>query len=92
MHRLSEQAPRVGVTNFLRLAVFMIYTFLSSVFITLFLVVGSLAFWRFSDRMVRDLPFGWTCYQHVIVLAIIAAVCFIVACFFGSQIPACYVR
>ena len=91
MHRLSEQAPRVGVSQSLRLAVFMIYTFLSSVFITLFLVVGTLAFWQFIDRMVGNLPFGWTCYQHVIVLAIIAAVCFILACVFGSQIPACYV-
>ena len=90
MHRLSEQAPRVGVSQSLRLAVFMIYTFLSSVFIALFLVVGTLAFWQFIDRMVGNLPLSWTCYQHVIVLAIIAGVCFIVACFFGSQIPQIY--
>ncbi len=59
--------------------------------ITLFLVVGTLAFWQFIDRMVGNLPFGWTCYQHVIVLAIVAFLCFILACVFGSQIPACYV-
>ena len=43
MHRLSEQTPRVEVVHSLRLAMLMIYTFLSSVFIALFLVVGTLA-------------------------------------------------
>lgn len=68
----------------------MIYIFLSSVFITLFLVVGTLAFWQFIDRMVGNLPLGWACYQHVIVLVILAVLCFIAACFFGTQIPDCY--
>jgi len=68
----------------------MIYTFLSSVFIALFLVVGTLAFWQFIDRMVGNYPISWTAYQHVIVLAIIAALCFICACVFGAQIPYCY--
>ena len=69
----------------------MAYTFLCSVFITLFLVIGSFAFYSFMLRTLRDLPITWTCYQHVIVLALIAALCFIAACLFGTQIPACYV-
>ena len=70
----------------------MIYTFFSSVFIALFLVVGTLAFWQFIDRMVGNYPITWTAYQHVIVLAILAALCFICACIFGAQIPDCYAR
>ena len=68
----------------------MIYAFLSSVFIALFLVVGTLAFWQFIDRLVGSYPISWTAYQHAIVLAIIAALCFIGACVFGAQIPDCY--
>jgi uncharacterized BrkB/YihY/UPF0761 family membrane protein len=90
LHRLSEQAPRVGVTNFLRLAVFMIYTFLSSVFIALFFVVGSMSLYCCLENSQKLLPFEWLFYKHVIVLAIIAFLCFILACVFGSQIPACY--
>ena len=70
----------------------MIYTFLSSVFITLFLVVGTLAFCKFIDRMVGNYPVSWTTLQHVIILAVIAAICFILAVIFGIQIPDCYVR
>ena len=69
----------------------MIYTLLSGVFLTLFLVIGSFAFYGFLLRMLRDLPLSWICYQQVIVLAIIAVLCFILACLFGTQIPDCYV-
>ena len=69
----------------------MIYIFLSSVFITLFLTLGTFAFYGYLLRMLRDLPLSWTCYQQVIVLAIIAVVSLILACLFGTQIPDCYV-
>lgn len=68
----------------------MVYLFLSSVFITLFLTLGTFAFYGYLLRMLRDLPLSWTCYQHVIVLALIATLCFIAACLFGTQIPNCY--
>lgn len=68
----------------------MIYIFLSSVFITLFLTLGTFAFYGYLLRMLRDLPLSWTCYQQVIVLAIVAFLCFIAACLFGTQIPNCY--
>ena len=68
----------------------MVYTFLSSVFITLFLTLGTFAFYGYLLRMLRDLPLSWTCYQQVIVLAIVAVLCFIFACLFGTQIPNCY--
>ena len=70
----------------------MIYIFLSSVFITLFLVLGSLALYGFLELKEARYPLGWTCYQHVIVLALIATLCFIAACLFGTQIPDCYVH
>ena len=69
----------------------MVYTFLSSVFITLFLVLGALSLYGFLELMQSKFPLGWTCYQHVIVLAIVAVLCFILACLFGTQIPDCYV-
>ena len=69
----------------------MIYTFLSSVFITLFLVLGALSLYGFLELMQSKFPLGWTCYQQVIVLAIVAVLCFIFACLFGTQIPDCYV-
>ena len=69
----------------------MLYTLLSGVFLTLFLVIGSFAFYGFLLRMLRDYPLSWTCYQQVIVLAIVAVLCFILACLFGTQIPDCYV-
>ncbi len=68
----------------------MIYTFLSSVFITLFLVLGALSLYGFLELMQAKFPLGWTCYQHVIVLAIIAVLCFILACIAGAQIPQSY--
>ena len=68
----------------------MLYTLLSGVFLTLFLVIGSFAFYGYLLRMLRDLPLSWTCYQQVIVLAIVAVLCFILACLFGTQIPNCY--
>lgn len=69
----------------------MIYIFLSSVFITLFLTLGTFAFYGYLLRMLRDLPLSWTCYQQVIVLTILSVLCFILACLFGTQIPDCYV-
>ena len=69
----------------------MVYTMLTGVFLTLFLVIGTFAFYGYLLRMLRDLPLSWTCYQQVIVLAIIAVLCFIFACLFGTQIPNCYV-
>ena len=68
----------------------MLYVFFSSVFITLFLVIGTLAFWKFISRADVNLPLSWTCYQHIIILAIIALICFIAAVLFGIQIPDCY--
>ena len=70
----------------------MIYTFLSSVFIALFLVVGTIALMGFLEMMRKSFPLNWLCCQHVIVLAAIAAFCFILAVIFGIQIPDCYVR
>ena len=69
----------------------MIYIFLSSVFITLFLVLGSLALYGFLEMMEARYPLGWTCYQHVIVLALAAVLCSILAVLFGLQIPSPYV-
>ena len=66
----------------------MFYVILSSVFITLFLLLGACSFLGFLELMRGNYPLGWTCYQHVIVLATLAALCFIVACIFGAQIPA----
>ena len=68
----------------------MIYTFLSSVFIALFLVVGTLALMGFLELMRKNMPLNWLCYQHVIVLAAIAVLCFILACIAGAQIPQGY--
>ena len=68
----------------------MIYTFLSSVFITLFLIVGALALTGFLQLMRNNFPLNWTCYQHVCVLAIVAVICFIFTVVFGVQIPDCY--
>ena len=68
----------------------MVYLFLSSVFITLFLTLGTFAFYGYLLRMLRDYPLSWTCYQQVLVLAIVAVLCFILACLFGTQIPDCY--
>ena len=70
----------------------MIYTFLSSVFITLFLIIGTLALMGHFELMRKNMPLNWLCYQHVIILAVLAAVCFILAVIFGIQIPDCYVR
>ena len=68
----------------------MIYTFLSSVFIAIFLVVGTLALMGFLDFMRKNMPLNWLCCQHVIVLAAIAVLCLILACIAGAQIPECY--
>ena len=69
----------------------MLMIFLSSVFITLFLVLGSFALYGFLELMQSKFPLGWTCYQHVFVLAILAAICSIFAFLFGLQIPSPYV-
>ena len=68
----------------------MIYTFFSSIFIALFLVVGTLALTGFLELMRKSIPVNWLCGQHVIVLAVIAALCLILAVFFGIQIPDFY--
>lgn len=68
----------------------MIYIIISSVFITLFLVLGALSLYGFLELMQARFPLGWTCYQHVIVLAVIAALSLIAAVLFGTQIPDCY--
>ena len=68
----------------------MVYVFFSSVFITLFLVLGALSLYGFLELMQAKYPLGWTCYQHVIFLALIATLCFIAAALFGTQIPNCY--
>ena len=70
----------------------MIYTFLSSVFITLFLLIGTITLVLHLELMRKNMPLNWVGYQHVIVLALIAALCFILAVIFGIQIPDCYVR
>ena len=70
----------------------MIYTFLSSVFITLFLLIGTITLMGHLELMRKNMPLNWTCYQHVYVLAILSFVCFILAVIFGIQIPDCYVR
>ena len=69
----------------------MLYTLLSGVFLTLFLVLGALSLYGFLELMQARFPLGWTCYQHVIVLAVIAALSLIAAVLFGTQIPDCYV-
>ena len=69
----------------------MFYVILSSVFITLFLVLGACSFFGFLELMRAKYPLGWTCYQHVSVLAIVAVLCLILAIVLGLQIPDCYV-
>ena len=69
----------------------MIFTFLSSVFITLFFIIGGYAFMGYLEKMRMDMPLTWYCFGHVIVLAIAAAICFIFAVVFGIIIPECYV-
>ena len=68
----------------------MIYIFFSAVFITLFLFVGALSLYGFFELMLSRYPIGWSSYQYVFVLAILAALCFIAAALFGTQIPDCY--
>ena len=69
----------------------MIYTFFSSVFITLTLVLGALSLYGFLDLSRANYLYTWRNYRNVIVLAIIATLCLIAAVFFGLQIPDCYV-
>lgn len=68
----------------------MIYTFFSSVFITLALVLGALSLYGFLELSRANYLYTWRNYRNVIVLAIIAALCLIAAVFFGLQIPDCY--
>ena len=70
----------------------MIYTFLSSVFLTFFFLLGACSFFGFIELWRKSIPLNWLCCQHVIVLAAIAVLCFILAVIFGTQIPDCYVR
>lgn len=68
----------------------MLFPFLSGLFITLFLILGAWSFYGFVELMKAHFPINWTCYQHVIVLAIIAVFCFILAVLFGILIPDSY--
>ena len=68
----------------------MIYTFLSSVFLTFFFLLAACSFFGFTELMRKNMPLTWACYQHVIVIAVLAALCFILAVIFGIQIPDCY--
>ena len=69
----------------------MIYTFLSSVFITLFFLLAACSFFGFMELwLTKNFPLTWACYQLVYVLAILSFVCFILAVIFGIQIPDCY--
>ena len=69
----------------------MIYTFFTSVFITLFLLLGAWSFYGFVELMRKYYPLSWANYQHVIIITALAVICFIAACLFGTQIPDCYV-
>ena len=69
----------------------MIYTFLSSVFLTFFFLLAAWSFFGFTELWRKSIPLNWLCCQHVIVLAAIAVLCFILAVLFGIQIPAGYV-
>ena len=80
---MREPHPSVGSV--------MIYTFFFFFFITLFLLLGALALYGFLELKRDKYPVGWTCYQHVIILAAIAVICLIAAILFGAQIPECYV-
>ena len=68
----------------------MCYIFISSVFITLFLIIGMLALMGLLEMMRKSIPLNWVCAQHVIILAVLAVLCFIAAVIFGTQIPDCY--
>lgn len=69
----------------------MIYCFFTSVFTTLFFVVGTLALYGFYELwLTKRYPLKWACYQHVFVLAIIAVLCLTAAILFGAQIPGNY--
>ena len=61
-------------------------------FITLFLIIGTITLVGHLELMRKNMPLNWICCQHVIVLAVLAALCFILAVIFGIQIPDCYVR
>lgn len=68
----------------------MIYTFLSSVFLTFFFLLAAWSFFGFAELWRKNYPCNWSCYQHVVILAAVAALCFILAFLFGNQIPYCY--
>ena len=53
--------------------------------------LGTLTMYGFYQLWLKEkYPLTWTCYQHVIVLAILALVCLILAVLFGIQIPENY--
>ena len=70
----------------------MIYTFLSLVFITIAFLLGTWSFLGFLELWRLYYSLTWKNYKTVIILASIAALCFILAVIFGIQIPDCYVR
>ena len=69
----------------------MMYIFLSSVFITLFFTFGLIAMSGWLQLLRKSYPLRWPCYKLVWILLIVAVICFIAACLFGTQIPDCYV-
>ena len=69
----------------------MIYTFLSLVFITIAFLLGTWSFLGFLELWRLYYSLTWKNYQTVIILASIAALCFILAVLFGILIPDCYV-
>ena len=68
----------------------MLYTFLSSVFITFFFLLAACSFFGFMELWRLYYSLTWKNYKTVIILASIAAFCFILAVIFGIQIPDCY--
>ena len=70
----------------------MIYTILSLVFITIAFLLGTWSFFGFLERWRLYYSLTWKNYKTVIILASIAAFCFILAVIFGIQIPDCYAR
>ena len=69
----------------------MLYVFLSSVFIALFMCLGTLSMYGFYQLwLIKKFPLTWACYQHVFVLALLSLVSFILAVLFGIQIPENY--
>ena len=68
----------------------MIYIFLSLVLITISFLLGTWSFFGFLELWRLYYPLSWKTYKKVILLASVAAFCFILAVLFGIQIPENY--